>query len=505
MFALLFAGALAFAEDLFEGTDLAEEDVAGGAADLAVGAGILGPDEPAEDLVGFGFLLLEAELVLEGALLVSGDGGAEFDEVGLGADPDETEAVAQDAEVVPDRAVEVEFLEGGGADVAAWEGELEFGGAVGRDLEDELGRDLVGATVGVDQPEVIGAAGGQEEIGDRSDRLVGWGEQRDRGEVGSAGLEDGVGDGLVELEDQVELAALDGGDATGVLDALAGAAGVFGVSDVGDRTFEARVFEHRDLEVGGAADIGFDAIGEVVGDVGDGAAEDGVGEVPDEGKAAGELAGGGDDDLGVAGNLAEAGEHDEGRSLFEFGVAGSDLDSVDDAGEDLGGGGGRAGCGQRVAGGEEEDGDEGEEGNALERDGGEDAADRGEPRPLVSAGVIEGLVEDAGLEEVELAVGFGLLFDGGDQESVEVGVMRLDLACGGVEVGGPGQSADEGEQAGDEAHGGESDGDPEHGPSGLACDEEDDGGDDGDEGPRGGELEGGAAPDLTVGDGAEQA
>ena len=373
-----FAGfggvALAFAEHLVEGANLAEEDVAVRAADLAVGADVVGPEEPAIDVVGLGMEVLEVDRVCKRMLDGGGDVGAEASELGLPSGADDAEAEGEDSEVVGDGAREVDFLEGRGADVAAGKGEAEVRGAIGWNLEGEGRADAVGAAVGVGEEKVVGGGGGEGEVGERGEREVGGDEERDGGGVGGTGNEGGHGDGLVELEREGELAALDGGDAAGVVDVLGGLLGVGGVGDVGDGTFELRILKDGDLEVGGVGDVRDDAVGERVGDAGDGAAEDGVGEVADEGDLLLGLAGDHEDEVGVLGKAIEAGEDGQGRAELDFGVAGGDFE-VFAMGKGRGGrlAGGHGGGDDLVEGDKEQGGGErGEDGDG-ERQAAKDA------------------------------------------------------------------------------------------------------------------------------------
>jgi len=63
-----------FAEDFVERTDLGEEDVAGGAAELTIGTDVVGPNEPGDELVGFGVVLLEGKEMGELGFQRSGGG-----------------------------------------------------------------------------------------------------------------------------------------------------------------------------------------------------------------------------------------------------------------------------------------------------------------------------------------------------------------------------------------------------------------------------------------------
>ncbi len=124
--------------------------------------------------------------------------------------------------------------------------------------------------------------------------------------------------------------------------------------------------------------------------------------------------------------------------------------------------------------------------------------------PGVATGVVEGLIEGEALDEGEVSVGSGLLLEGGDEEAVEVGVGGLDGLRGALEIGWDAEGADEAEEAGDEAEHGDGEDGRERWDAKVASGLEKQGGGDGGDGPCGREREGGAAPDLALGDGPEQ-
>lgn len=144
------------------------------------------------------------------------------------------------------------------------------------------------------------------------------------GVFGVTGDESGAGEGLVEGQLEMELGALDGSDAAGVFDAAMGEGGVIGELKIHVGALELGIFEDGDgVGRGGLAVAVVDAVAGVLGDVGDGRTENGIGETAGEGKAA---FGGGveaEDDFGGSGwGIRELNEDNEGLAAFEFGITG---------------------------------------------------------------------------------------------------------------------------------------------------------------------------------------
>ncbi len=128
-----------------------------------------------------------------------------------------------------------------------------------------MGGGFVGASVAVDQLQIV-RAGDRERKGLEAGRgAVGVGEQVESRAIAVLCHEPRRSDGFVELEREIETRALDSRDASGVLDALGWEAGVIRVGDRGVRAFEARVLEDRDAVVACAVAGVFEAVAKAVG------------------------------------------------------------------------------------------------------------------------------------------------------------------------------------------------------------------------------------------------
>ncbi len=148
-------GGLALAEDLLEVADLGEEHVARRAPGPIVGADVLGPEEEGDELVGLGAERLEVDQVLRLRLPDRGLGVAQDDLARLAARGGVADAVPDHAEVVLDLRLELQLLDRGDADVATRLRHLHDRRAVPRDVDHELGGQLVGTTLPVHQADLI--------------------------------------------------------------------------------------------------------------------------------------------------------------------------------------------------------------------------------------------------------------------------------------------------------------------------------------------------------------
>lgn len=160
-FAVLLLGAgVALAEDFVEGPGFGEVEVGGGAAGLAIGAEVIGPGEPGDELVGLELEVFEGEDVGKGVTIVGGGVGGQGEELSFFADALKTDAVGEDAVVVPNGAVEADFLDRRGAEIAAWGDQAEFGDAIGEDLEDKGDGGTIGSAPGIFEVQEVGAGVG---------------------------------------------------------------------------------------------------------------------------------------------------------------------------------------------------------------------------------------------------------------------------------------------------------------------------------------------------------
>ncbi len=102
---------LAFAKDLIERAHLGEIHVAAGPPQFTVGAGVLGPSIPGNQVVRFGTNFLELQQVGKGTLLFCGHAASEFNRLRFAAADRVREAIGRRAEIVPHGAVKTNLLQ----------------------------------------------------------------------------------------------------------------------------------------------------------------------------------------------------------------------------------------------------------------------------------------------------------------------------------------------------------------------------------------------------------
>ena len=110
---------LAFAKDFLEGPHLGEIHVARRAANLSVGADVIGPNEPGNKLVGLQAEVFKPKQALEGALFFGRNRLTQFNKLRLLTDQAVSQPVSLHPEVVPDRAFERNLFERGGPHITA--------------------------------------------------------------------------------------------------------------------------------------------------------------------------------------------------------------------------------------------------------------------------------------------------------------------------------------------------------------------------------------------------
>ena len=324
------------AENLLERPDLAEEEVALGAAQAAVGSDVLGPHMVGQEVVDGGGDAFEGEQVVEGLLLVGRDDdlqvvrvpGAGHADLLLGpVGHDEAEAVADEAEVVAGFGAEGHFLEGRDALVALGRNPLQGGWAVRQGIEDELRRDLVGQAVGIDkhQPERLRL--GQDEARHHRRRAAGGDVEFD----GAFGADEaGRADGFVEEQLHPDGRTLHGADTASVGDFLGIKLRVGRKFDLGVGLFQPRVFEDRELVAAARLAAELDPVDSVGLEITDGPAEDRIVQAAAEGDAVG-LPALLQNHRGIGGKPpAEPRQHDERRTLLHARIARRHFVAFDD-------------------------------------------------------------------------------------------------------------------------------------------------------------------------------
>ena len=309
--------------DLFEVPDLGEVHVPQGAADLAIGAQIFGPEVVGHQLVGLGLQVLEGDRV--GHLLTvlarhlfhqhRLHGWASRQRIG--------DTRAGNAEVVPNRGLEVDFLQGRGFDIAGREQRLDRGWLIRNDLNLDLGGLHIGPPRVVDQPQRQFAAA----VGGDEGRVEGWvplgGGQDNRGLIGFGQL--GCDDRFVELAFQLHGRPLDDGQAAHILHPARFETGVGRVAQQGVGPLQPRVLEHSDLVGGRDLAIEFHAVLQRAIDLGNAGTEHRVIQTAVEGEPrfVGLLTLDRRENEGplIGQRARHAGQHQQAGSPFDFRVA----------------------------------------------------------------------------------------------------------------------------------------------------------------------------------------
>ena len=150
---------LAFAIDFLERPHLGKEHVAGRAADLAVGADVVGPDEIGEELIGLSAESFEREEMFERLLLVRGRRFAQHQADRLAARHGVGQAIRAKAKIVPGFGLERDLLERGHSLIALGRSQFQFGRAILEDVDEELRGHLVRPAFGIHQLQVVGLSG----------------------------------------------------------------------------------------------------------------------------------------------------------------------------------------------------------------------------------------------------------------------------------------------------------------------------------------------------------
>jgi len=286
---------------------------------------------------------------------------------------------------------------------------------------------FVGASVAVDQLQIVSAGEGQRKGLEAGRGAVGVDEQVDSCSIAVLCHESGGDDGCVELERQIEVRAFDGRDASGVLDPLGWEAGVIRVGDCGVRAFEARVLEDRDAVVACAAVGVFEAVEKAVGQVRHRAAEERIREALHHGNPP-ILSRGVEHQVHARRQrAAEAGDHDQAFAPFEVDVSRGQCQSS----RLFGPGRPRRGEGPQA---QEDERQQGER-QEVRRAGREDTRPGNGLGPVMCAAVADRFIREAALQEARPSLGGCLLFDGSQEASVEIGVPGFDLEGQGVPVG----------------------------------------------------------------------
>ncbi len=420
------AAALVLAGDFVERAHGEKMDVAVGAAGFPVGAEVLAPGMPDDEVVGPGAEVLEPHEVGEGGPAGAGTEGRGGDLDGA-ADADlHDEAGGAEAEVVLDLGLEADFLQRAGAVAGGGEPGLHGRGAVRRDADAERagGGGLVAGFVAEGDGEVAAfvEAGGRFVAG-RLPRVAGEGDDAAVPGAKLHGLHRAV-----RADVERELGLLHGGDGAGVVDLRLGLAGVGGEAEGGVDLLDRGWIENLQGEFPAASAAEVDEVFQIPPDGRERAGEHGVLEQAGEREVGGRWRAN-EVDRGEGGQIRRepSGERD-GAAALDLGVPGLDVEHFRDAagGEPTG----------EIEGEEERDPAEGEQGGRALEDGAPAHRGRGHDIvPFSKARVVEGGVEHAALEIRETIAVAGPLADGGEEEGVEPGVGVLDAAGDGGEVG----------------------------------------------------------------------
>ena len=256
--------------------------------------------------------------------------------------------------------------------------------------------------------------------GERGDRPVRGHAQRDDRLLGVLGDELGRGDRLVQLEREVQLRAFDGTHPPGVFNPLGREVGVSGISQHGIRPLQPGMLEDAHLVFRRGAAPVLQMVGQVLVRFGHAPAEDRIGQALDERDRLRRGAGGAHDhrDAGRQAAAEEAGEDDQALAPLEACVARRHDDAASRHPRRRAAALGRAQDPER--------GDQPSQRGQLRALGQAHARARDHPAPVALAAVGQSLIEQAAVEIAGGAAG-GRLLHGGEEQSVELGVLLFDL------------------------------------------------------------------------------
>jgi hypothetical protein len=489
-------GGLTFPEDFVKGADLDEIHVGESAADGAIGPEIIGPKEVGEKLAWNGVEIFEWKEMLEGDLFVGWRVGTEFEEAGFLAAQAIGQSVRLQPEIVRNFSAKQDFFERRGPVITAGREQFDVGRLVAEDLDVKIGGVAIGPSGVIDGREGVALALIENERKELDLRTVGVGCERDGRLVG--GGQEGGGNRFVEMEREFEACALDGADAAGVRYGAGFEPGIIRVEKPGVGAFEARVLEDGDKVLRRLTGTEIDTVAQIVRDGGNGAAKDGIVQVPREGDLELDTGPRGNDQSdrgrGLAGKL---GQDNEALPAFDGGIAGGNED-----GGLVGGDRGRRGDGS----------EEIEHGQSRNEEGlgaamgalGEKKVLEGPMTPWMKLVVGERLLNDTLLKVIESPGPLvGVLFDRGEEQGVEPWMLAFDLLSDrdrvhSVASPAPVQQEDGGDRDGDE------NGD-ERGPTPARGERENQerDGDEGGNGPRASEPPGQSLEPVTLRDGLE--
>ena len=270
--------ALALPENFVERPHLGEKQVAARAPHLPVGPDIVGPRMPRNQVVGLRADVLEPQQVRKGPLLLRAGGSAKFNELRFTRGHRVGNAVGRSPEVVEHRALEGDFLQRRRAHIAARQPQPQLGHAVRLHVDHKRRGNFVGAAVRVHELQIVGLRLRERERREHRHGLARRDRQRNRRLLAVARDQLRRRHRLVELQRVVERRALHRADAARVLDMFRRKLRVAGKREIRIRPHEARVLKHGDLELAGLPAAVFKMVGEIDRDLGDAAAEHGIGE-----------------------------------------------------------------------------------------------------------------------------------------------------------------------------------------------------------------------------------
>ena len=104
--------ALRLAKHLFERTNLAKKQVAGGSPELAVGTDVIGPGKPGNELVRLQIQIFQSQEMLEGTLLFGWSVGSKADVYEVLARDRIANPKGLNAKIIKDSALKGDFLYG---------------------------------------------------------------------------------------------------------------------------------------------------------------------------------------------------------------------------------------------------------------------------------------------------------------------------------------------------------------------------------------------------------
>ena len=319
---LLFLGTLApltLSKDFLKGSHLGEEHVAEGATGLTVGARVLGPKEPADQLAGFHFHILEGEQMRGKRLELTVGDLAQFEFLHGAASEVVGQTMTEQTEVILNLRGESDFFQGRHLPVTARTDDANFRSLVGVDHDLYPRRNLVGSTGGIDKFQFPLTRLGEYQWGQFGKRLLGMDIKLDALVVFSH--QTSRRHRLIEMEPVGEAGALHDAQASGILDRPCWYSRIRRIGQRGVCPLELGILEHVDREHLRPPAIVLDLIGKWPIHAREGGSVDGILEVLDQRQAANLAIPGSDHKGSLAGEtLAKMGQHRQRATALDIGI-----------------------------------------------------------------------------------------------------------------------------------------------------------------------------------------